>query len=61
MSNPWLPGLLRQLSCNQIMRVWQYDQQLKEAAKELDKLEKIEQIIKKDTVTKEEILEILKN
>lgn len=59
MSNPWLPGLLRQLSCNQLIRVWHYDASLKEAAIELEKLEKIETVIKQDTVTKDEILKIL--
>lgn len=45
MSNPWLPGLLRQLSKNQIIKVWQYDAALCEAAIELEKLEKIEKAL----------------
>lgn len=57
MSNPWLPGLLRQLSKNQMIKVWQYDAQLCEAAKELDKLNKIEQII--DTASINDIVRIL--
>jgi hypothetical protein len=59
MSNPWLPGLLRQLSCNQLIKVWQYDAQLREAAVELEKLDKIEQIIKSNAVTKDEIMKII--
>src|SRR2546430_11179864 len=53
-SDLWLPGLLRQLSCNQIIKVWHYDASLKEAAIELEKLEKIERVI--DTATKEDIV-----
>jgi len=59
MSNPWLPGLLRQLSCNNIIKSWHYDTQLREAASELEKLEKIEQVIKSDSVTKDEIVKII--
>lgn len=57
MSNPWLPGLLRQLSCNQIIKVWHYDASLKEAAFELEKLERIEKVI--EIASKDDILKIL--
>lgn len=57
MSNPWLPGLLRQLSCNQIIKVWHYDASLKEAAFELEKLERIEKVI--EIASKDDIRKIL--
>ncbi len=57
MTNPWLPGLLRQLSCNQIIKVWHYDASLKEAALELEKLERIEKVI--EIASKEDIIKII--
>jgi len=57
MSNPWLPGLLRQLSKNQIIKVWKYDEALCEAALELEKLEKIEKAL--PTASKDEIFKII--
>jgi hypothetical protein len=57
MSNPWLPGLLRQLSKNQLIKTWQYDDALKEAAAELEKLERIEKALL--NASKEEIFKIL--
>jgi hypothetical protein len=57
MSNPWLPGLLRQLSKNQLIRVWQYDNMLREAAIELEKLDKIEKVL--DVASKEDIQRII--
>lgn len=57
MSNPWLPWLLKQLSENHIIKHWHYESQLLEAAKELEKLQRIEKII--NTASKEDVIAIL--